>query len=149
MGNKGHRTKYWISAGLTMTKQRLIHHLPEQLTCSSEVSRRTGNNFLCSIHFPKLIKMQRITDLMFSDTGPGGISQIQRLVTLRKVHVNQTQTHLGISLPSRTRLVATFNLTQFWLYRNSWTDLAEQHYIGFFQLRAEGAPVEGSKAECY
>lgn len=42
-----------------------------------------------------------------------------------------------------------FNSTKFWLYINIWINLTEQNYIDFFQLRAEGVPVKGTKAEYY
>lgn len=38
-----------------------------------------------------------------------------------------------------------FSFMKFWLYINIWIN----HYIGFFQLRAEGVPVKGTKGECY
>lgn len=40
-----------------------------------------------------------------------------------------------------------FNFTKCWLCINIWINLTEQHDIRFFQLRAEGVPVKGTKAE--
>lgn len=40
-----------------------------------------------------------------------------------------------------------FNFTKFWLYINMGTNLPEQQYIGFFQLRAEEVSLKGTEAE--
>lgn len=42
-----------------------------------------------------------------------------------------------------------FDFTKFCLFANIWINLTEQHYSGFFQLRAEGVPVKGTKVEHY